>query len=102
MKITASVITILVALAFMGTAIASMPGKSVEYEGGAVGKVVFDGQSHADAGLSCGECHPGLFEMAVVAEITMADHNEGTFCFSCHQDGGTAFPGTDCAACHQK
>ncbi len=102
MKLTATIITLVAALAFMGTAIASMPGKTVEYGGGALGQVVFDGKSHADAGLSCAACHPDLFSMKVEAKMTMADHNAGTYCFSCHQAGGSAFPSTDCAKCHQK
>ncbi|ADH84958.1 c(7)-type cytochrome triheme domain-containing protein [Desulfurivibrio alkaliphilus] len=102
MKLTATIITILAALAFVGTAIASMPGNTSEFEGGPMGKVVFSGQIHADAGLSCGDCHTGIFQMKREVKITMADHNSGNLCFSCHQEGGKAFASNDCARCHQK
>lgn len=102
MKLTASIITILAALAFVGTAIASMPGDTAEFDGGSMGGVVFEGQVHADAGLSCDACHTEIFQMERQTEISMADHNDGNYCFSCHQDGGKAFASNDnCARCHQ-
>ncbi|MFU8818374.1 MAG: c(7)-type cytochrome triheme domain-containing protein [Desulfurivibrio sp.] len=103
MRLTATIITIVAALAFMGTAIASMPGQTVEFEGGPMGKVVFSGQVHADQGLACGECHTAIFQMQRQAKITMPDHNSGNFCFTCHQSGGKAFASADnCARCHTK
>ncbi|MDF1614482.1 c(7)-type cytochrome triheme domain-containing protein [Desulfurivibrio dismutans] len=101
MKLTATIITILAALAFVGTAIASMPGNTAEFDGGPMGKVVFSGQIHADAGMSCNDCHTDIFQMKREVKITMADHNAGNYCFSCHQEGGKAFAGDNCARCHQ-
>jgi c(7)-type cytochrome triheme protein len=103
MKFTATIIAIVATMAFVATAIATMPGQNAEYEGGAMGKVVFDGQAHADAGLNCADCHTELFGMNREAKMTMADHNNGTFCFSCHRADGTAFASADnCARCHTK
>lgn len=102
MKLTATIITLATTLTIMGTALASMPGNTVEYGRPAIGEIVFDGTSHAEAGLGCADCHPNLFTMEVEAEMTMADHNAGTYCFSCHQEGGSAFPANDCAKCHKK
>lgn len=102
MKLSATIISIVAALAFVGSAIASMPGQESKFAGGAMGEVTFSGQIHANAGLSCGDCHTGIFNMAREAKITMADHAAGNFCFSCHKDGGKAFAHTNCARCHKK
>ncbi|MDZ7642254.1 MAG: c(7)-type cytochrome triheme domain-containing protein [Desulfurivibrio sp.] len=103
MKLTASIITVIAALAFVGSAIAAMPGQEVEFDGGSMGKVVFSGQVHADAGLSCDACHTEIFQMAREVEIGMGDHNQGNYCFTCHQDGGKAFASSgNCTRCHQK
>ncbi len=90
-----------------GSAMATPPGKTVEFAGGTQGKVVFDGKSHAAAGLKCPDCHtkPKLFEMKKGADkITMAEINKGKFCGACH-DGKKAFKANDpadCAKCHKK
>lgn len=103
MKVTATIIAIVAALAFAGNAIATMPGKTAEFEGGPMGKVVFDGKFHADQGLACGDCHTAIFQMQRVAKVTMADHNEGKLCFTCHKDGGRSFTSANnCARCHKK
>lgn len=91
----------------MGSAMAAPPGKTVEFAGGDHGKVVFDGKTHAAAGLKCGDCHtkPKLFAMKKGGEkITMADINAGKFCGACH-DGKKAFKAGDdanCGKCHKK
>ena len=78
-------------------------GKTVEFEGGKMGKVVFSGDVHKAAGLSCGACHPAIFKMKKGADaITMKDINEGKFCGTCHKEGGKAFPAKECAKCHKK
>jgi phosphate transport system substrate-binding protein len=63
--------------------------------------VIFDGRTHASAGLACQACHtaPALFPMRKQALITMADHGEPRACFACH-DGRQAFH--DCEKCHRK
>ncbi|HEY5292754.1 MAG TPA: cytochrome c3 family protein [Burkholderiales bacterium] len=87
------------------TAVAS-PGK-LEFAGGPMGKVTFDGKVHADKGLKCADCHtkPKLFEMKKGKDkLTMADMNAGKFCGACH-DGTKAFSvkaPADCAKCHKK
>ncbi|TBV81854.1 MAG: hypothetical protein EYX74_03730 [Desulfobulbaceae bacterium] len=100
MKLNATIIAIIITLAFIGAAVASMPGHQAKFAGGGMGGVTFDGTTHAQAGLSCTECHTAIFQMARTAKITMADHNNGTFCFSCHQEGGRAFSATNCIRCH--
>lgn len=91
----------------MSSAIAVPGGKTVEYAGGAQGKVVFDGKAHASKGLKCGDCHtnPKLFGMKKgSSKMTMADMNAGKFCGSCH-DGKKAFKTSDeasCGKCHSK
>jgi thiosulfate reductase cytochrome b subunit len=109
MKIIALMVAILTAVAFIGgNVMATPPGKNVEYAGGALGKVIFDGKKHADAGLKCAACHVGLFQMRREAKITMADHKTDKYCFACHSDGKKTFNGkvafasTNCAGCHKK
>lgn len=100
-----AVVAMLVIIAFAGSALAVPPGKTVEFAGGGMGKVVFDGKVHADKGKKCNDCHPALFQMKKGAQkITMADINAGKFCGACH-NGTTAFKAGDaanCAKCHKK
>jgi c(7)-type cytochrome triheme protein len=91
----------------IGSAMAVAPGKTVEFDGGGKGKVVFDGKVHADKGSKCADCHtnPKLFAMKKGTEkITMADINAGKSCGACH-DGKKAFKADDaasCDKCHKK
>lgn len=105
MRIAAILITLLVAVAFVGSAFAVPAGKNVEYAGGGAGKVVFDGKAHADKGLKCNDCHTKLFQMKTGAvKITMADMNAGKNCGECH-NGEKGFKSSDaanCGKCHQK
>jgi phosphate transport system substrate-binding protein len=89
-------------LSIAGLAIAQGPAKKVEYDGGTNGKVVFDGKTHAAAGLKCADCHtePKLFGMKKTA-LKMAEMKEGKSCGACH-DGKKAFAVSECAKCHKK
>jgi thiosulfate reductase cytochrome b subunit len=108
MRIIALMAAILTAVVFIGNVMATPSGKNVEYAGGALGKVIFDGKKHADAGLRCMDCHPKLFQMKRESKITMADHKTDKYCFACHSDGKKTFNGrvafasNNCAACHKK
>ncbi len=92
---------------FAASAVAVPPGKTVEFQGGGAGKVVFDGKVHADKGAKCADCHtnPKLFAMKNGGDkITMADINAGKSCGTCH-DGKKAFKAGDaanCGKCHKK
>ncbi len=102
MRIIALVVAILTTVVFIGSTIATPPGKNVEYAGGGAGKVIFDGKVHADKGIRCIDCHPKIFTMKKEAKMTMADHNANKFCFACH-DGKRAFSAANnCAKCHKK
>lgn len=104
MKILTAILAILIAVVFVGSAMAVPPGKTVEFKGGALGKVVFDGKNHADKGLKCNDCHTKIFQMKKGAKITMADMNAGKNCGECH-NGTKAFKSSDaanCAKCHKK
>jgi c(7)-type cytochrome triheme protein len=100
-------ISIFVAVCFLlslaGLVMASAPAKKVEYDGGGSGKVVFDGKSHADAGLKCAACHtaPKLFAMKKTA-LKMAEMKEGKSCGACHDGKSKAFAIKECAKCHKK
>jgi c(7)-type cytochrome triheme protein len=104
MKKTVLAVVILVIVAFVGSALAVPPGKTVEFEGGGSGKVVFDGKAHADKGLKCNDCHTKIFPMKKGGKYTMADMNAGKNCGECH-NGTKAFKSSDaasCAKCHKK
>lgn len=104
MKVMTVLLTFAIAAALVGSAMAVPPGKTVEYAGGAQGKVVFDGKGHMEKGLKCNDCHTRIFQMKKGAAITMADMNAGKFCGECH-NGTKAFTSNDpanCAKCHKK
>ena len=44
-------------IGMVGGAVAVGTGKKVEFDEKTTGKVIFDGKSHADAGLKCADCH---------------------------------------------
>lgn len=85
------------------TAMAIPPGTTMEFTNSPMGKVVLDGNSHTAKGVMCDGCHPKPFEQKKgVAKITMADHDAGKFCFTCH-NGKKAWASKDnCNKCHVK
>jgi c(7)-type cytochrome triheme protein len=104
MKIVTALLAVAMAVVFIGSAMAVPPGKTVEYAGGAAGKVVFDGKIHADKGLKCNDCHTKIFQMKKAAKITMAEMNGGKQCGECH-NGTKAFASKEaatCGKCHKK
>lgn len=104
MKRATLALMLLACLGLIGTALAVPPGKTVDFEGGALGKVVFDGKAHADKGLKCNDCHTKIFQMKKGEKIKMADMNAGKNCGTCH-NGEKAFKSSDpanCAKCHKK
>jgi c(7)-type cytochrome triheme protein len=105
-KIATIIISIFVAIAFVGSAMAVGPGKTVEYAGGTAGKVIFKGDTHgAKQGLKCNDCHPKPFGMKKgTMKMTKEDHGKAEFCGICH-DGKKAFSQSseaDCGKCHMK
>ncbi|MEW6584997.1 MAG: c(7)-type cytochrome triheme domain-containing protein [Nitrospirota bacterium] len=106
MKKTMMLMCVLVAFAFVGSALAVMPGKTVEYAGGDVGKVVFNGDTHGTKqGMKCADCHPKPFGMKKGSfKMTKEDHGKPDYCGKCH-DGQKAFSQSteaDCGKCHKK
>jgi len=105
-KITTIILSIFVAIALVGTALAVGPGKTVEYAGGDAGKVIFSGDTHgAKQGMKCNDCHPKTFGMKKgVFKMTKEGHGKAEFCGTCH-DGKRAFSQSteaDCGKCHMK
>jgi c(7)-type cytochrome triheme protein len=105
MKKLTAILVVLVAFVLVGNVYAVAPGKTVEFAGGAKGKVVFDGKSHADKGLKCNDCHTKLFQMKKGSfKMTLADHGTDMGCGACH-NGTKAFGQKDeanCGKCHKK
>jgi c(7)-type cytochrome triheme protein len=104
MKKVAILLTVLIVMAFIGSALAVPPGKTVEYAGGAMGKVVFDGKIHADKGKKCNDCHTKIFPMKKGQVKITGPHKPGEFCGNCH-NGEIAFLQSDmknCKRCHKK
>jgi len=105
MRVIRSLMVVVAAAALSGAVLAVPPGKTVEYAGGPMGKVVFNGKAHADKGLKCNDCHTKIFQMKKgSAKMTMAALNKGEFCGTCH-NGSKAFKTSDpkkCTSCHKK
>ena len=103
-KLVIVALVVMVSMVLVAPVFAVGPGKTVEFAGGAQGKVVFDGKVHADKGAKCADCHPKVFQMKKGADkITKADHVAGKFCGTCH-DGTKAFAQDEanCGKCHKK
>lgn len=105
-KLFVLAIAAVVLFVLASAAIAVPPGKTVEFDGKAMGKVVFDGKIHADAGVKCADCHTKIFKYKKGADaVTMKDINEGKFCGTCHKAGGKAIDAknsANCGKCHKK
>jgi c(7)-type cytochrome triheme protein len=111
MKLVTIILSLFIAVAFVSTAMAVLPGKTVEYAGGDTGKVVFNGDTHGPKqGLKCADCHPKPFAMKK-GEFKMKkeDHGKPDFCGKCHDgkehNGKVVFSQSseaDCAKCHKK
>jgi len=87
------------------TALAVPSGRILEFSDNPMGKVVFDGKIHKDAGLVCKDCHKeGMFPKMKqgTVKITMEEIYAGRLCGVCH-NGKRAF-GTEgnCSRCHVK
>ena len=70
--------------------------------------VVFKGDTHAEKGVKCVDCHPKIFKMKRGTTtggkpFLMAEMEKGKFCGACH-DGKKAFSVADkegCNKCHK-
>lgn len=92
-------------LVLAATAFAVPGGKTIEFNNSPMGKVIFDGSKHKDAGATCKECHTdGMFPKMKqgTVKVTMEDIYAGRLCGFCH-NGKRAF-GTagNCNRCHIK
>lgn len=106
MKLLTILLTIAIAVTFVCSAMAVPTGKTAEFAGGSMGKVVFDGKIHADKGLKCNDCHTKIFPMkkpgAEGSAKIASPHKAGDHCFACH-DGKKAFTFEgNCTKCHKK
>jgi c(7)-type cytochrome triheme protein len=100
-----SVITSLLLFVFLFTVpcstFAVAPGKTLTWQGGGQGAVIFEGEEHARKGYACRDCHPGLFAMKKdAAKMTMEALNQGKYCGACH-NGNKAFGTDDPKHCHE-
>lgn len=101
---TAVIMAAFFIMASLDIAPAIQIGKVVEYRGGGMGKVVFDGKKHNDAGHHCMKCHNTYFIPKIGdAKIKYSDHAERkVYCFGCH-NGTIAFDAIEnCTLCHKK
>ncbi len=97
-------LSMLIVLAMLASASAIQIGRTVEYKGGGMGKVVFDGTLHHDEGYHCMKCHNRYFIPQIgAAKITYESHTaRKEFCFGCH-NGKEAFDAVGaCNRCHKK
>lgn len=76
-------------------------GKTLVWQGGGAGQVVFSGKEHAEKGYVCKDCHTKLFKTKKgAAAMSMEAMNKGQFCGACH-DGKTTFSTSDKSKCHE-
>lgn len=93
-------VTIVLAAGLLGLAQAVPPGLTLEFEGGREGRVMFQGDVHSGTGMYCADCHMAIFDVSRAAQITRREHNQGVYCFTCH-NGEMAFaPRRNCQNCH--
>jgi c(7)-type cytochrome triheme protein len=111
MRLSILVLVLVVSVAFVGSAIAVPPGKTIEYADGDQGKVIFSGDTHGPKqGMKCNDCHPKPFAMKKGAfKMTKEDHGKPDYCGKCHDGkehyGKVVFSQSneaDCAKCHKK
>ncbi len=93
---------------FCNNAFAIAPGRTVVWEGGGEGRVVFDGTLHKKKGFRCHDCHTRVFANmksgSPPSRMSMKEMSEGKLCGACH-DGKAAFSANDkanCSRCHKK
>jgi len=86
------------------TALAVPGSQVIDFDGGRMGRVVFDGKVHAQNGNKCTSCHPDYFLMKRVASAaTYADHIDGKkSCFGCHNGERAFSPANRCSQCHKR
>lgn len=100
-------LSLVCSLLFISTslALAVPPGKSITFDKSSMGKVVFAGVVHKDAGFSCKDCHnPQLFPKMKKGTVSIKMKNiyAGELCGSCH-DGEKAFAAKgNCGRCHTR
>jgi len=86
-------------------ALAVPPGKTLEFSKSPMGKVIFSGKIHGDAGVKCAECHnPETFPKMKfgTVDIKMDAIYAGKLCGKCH-NGTRAFAAkTSCNRCHKR
>jgi c(7)-type cytochrome triheme protein len=78
-------------------------GKILEFSNNPQGSVTMDGTTHANAGLTCADCHnKELFpDMKLGAvKITMKDIQAGKLCGKCHNGKGAFAIKDNCSRCH--
>lgn len=100
---------IVLALVFLltcsGMALAVGNKKTLEFNDSPMGKVVFDGTLHKEAGNKCKDCHnEGMFPKMKqgTVKITMEEIYAGNLCGVCH-NGQRAFDAkSNCNRCHIK
>jgi len=99
------VIALTVLFSLTGTGLAVSSGTVLEFDSSPMGKVIFDGKVHKEAGAICKDCHndqmfPKMKQGTV--KITMEEIYAGRLCGVCH-DGKRAFaPAENCSRCHIK
>jgi c(7)-type cytochrome triheme protein len=98
------IIALLAVATLESSAYAIQPGKTVTWDT-SMGKVVFDGKNHKEAGLACLDCHSKIFKMKKGSTVMkMSDITAGKYCGKCH-NGSKAFSAKDeanCEICHSK
>lgn len=87
------------------SALAVGPGKNLDFDGGTMGMVIFDGLTHKNAGFNCPDCHnPEIFPKMKQGsvKITMKELYAGKYCGKCHDGKNGFLIKENCSRCHFK
>ena len=105
MKKFTIIVALIIAVAFVGSAMAVPRGKQRSLKAAQWAKSLLTARYMLTKGLKCNDCHKDGTPFTMkkgTAKIKMADHNAGKLCFSCH-NGTKAFASKEnCAKCHKK
>ena len=94
------VLFFIAAVLLANSAIAVSPGKNVVFDGGKMGKVIFDGKIHSEAGIKCTDCHPKIFPKKKGASKIKPPHKLDKFCGVCHNGEKAPSVHGNCMKCH--
>ena len=72
----------------------------IEFDGGKMGRVVFDRKKHTEAGFECEDCHTEIFQKKRGSASMKPPHEMDRYCGVCHNGEDAPSVHGDCKTCH--